>query len=129
MKLILHTGINSKDQKRVGSLLEMIGEPDDTIRDCNSANEFRVYLQSILESEGMVDPEVISLFDIVMSYSDSRAHKTHFEIDYCRKPGCPQWLVNRCMGIYTAIKKTAKQKKKMYDEYLEKKAKKVTKIG
>ena len=66
MKLILHTGINSKDQKRIGSLLEMIGETNDTIRDCNSANEFRVFLQGILESEGAVDPEVVSLFDIVM---------------------------------------------------------------
>ena len=51
------------------------------------------------------------------------------KIDYQKYPGCPMWLVERCMAIYQAIKSEMRKRKRMLDAKNKEKAEKLKSSG
>jgi len=130
MKVILNAGISTKSEKlKAAAFLSTEETETDKVRDCNYGISWKIYFQELIDKYWENDPNIKVLFQVSIDFSNTKSHQTTVKVDYQKYPGCPMWLVERCMAIYQAIKAEMRKRKKMLDEKNKEKAEKRKSLG
>ena len=130
MKVILNAGISTTSEKlKAAAFLSTEETETDKLRDCNYGISWKVYFQELIDKYWENDPNTKVLFQVSIDFSNTKAHQTTVKIDYQKYPGCPMWLVERCMAIYQAIKSEMRKRKRMLDAKNKEKVEKLKSSG
>lgn len=123
MKVHFVMGRRTDQDNRLGAFVELEFNDNDSVRTSNEGLVYKKFLEEL--SGDFITEDINKEFEVVISISNVKRTKQTVDIDYNRlvSSTIPLWLIDKCMGIYRALKREIRKRHTVYIENEERKEK------